>query len=237
MSLSKAEIELLRKLISYKGHVHWDVQNELLGHIVGPIEAIRENEPDIEIQEAFSRVFKKFSSKGFHEIEQTYQKQLEKSYYRVVWEEFKSFLRSFRVLILIALFALFYQFRHLFGAETGWILGLLGLFVVSFIPFYIFFRRKYTTYRRYAHFGTTQNNFNFLSLIFNMSTFCFILLNSDLLSENQFFFILYRIVPFALVTVLFSYLFVHPYVLKRLRSEVDLLRGKIDLERDTNSEY
>lgn len=234
MKLTKEQIDLLRKLISYKGHIHLDVQEEILNRIVSPVEELLKNEPELEIQEAFSRVFRSYGSKGFNEIERTYQKQVEKRYYRLVWEEFTSFLLSFRLLLLIVLFGLFYQFRQLFGSEFGWILGLLGLFMVCFIPFYIFFRRKYKSCRQYAPFGTVQNNFTLLALIFNLCSLCFTLLTNRQTAKDQPLWG-YSIIVFSLITALYIYLFILPFVLNRLKSDVDLIKEKFAFgQKDQN---
>ncbi|GHB34514.1 hypothetical protein [Mongoliitalea lutea] len=222
MKLSKEQIEQLKNLISYKGHVYIDVQYEILDHVACKVEGLMEENPNLPLDEAFRKVFASFGAKGFNELEASYQKMIEKRHRSYFWEELKCFLFSYKVLLVMGIFALFYQFRHEFESNNGWIEGLLMLFIFCAVTMAVFHWRKFKKYRKYASFNTTGNFFLIVSFVYQLCSFSYITLNSSL--KDKTIWTSYGVLGVTvLLASMFACLFILPKVFQRSQADTEKL--------------
>jgi hypothetical protein len=56
MKLSKDQITILKKLISYKGYPEIDLQYEILDHVACKVEVLLEENPKLALDDAFRKV-------------------------------------------------------------------------------------------------------------------------------------------------------------------------------------
>jgi len=222
MKLSKDEIEQLKKLISYKGYPEIDVQYEILDHVACKVERLMEENPNLPLDEAFRKVFASFGAKGFNELDASYQRMIEKRHRSYFWEEFKRFLFSYKVFIVMGIFTLFYQFRHEFESENGWIGGLLILFVCCAVTMAVIHWRKSKKYRKYASFNTTGNFFIIFPFVYQLCSFSYILLNNSLKDETIWS--SYGVLGITiLLASMFACLFILPKVFQRSQADTEKL--------------
>lgn len=222
MKLSKAQIKQLRDLISYKGHVYIDVQYEILDHVACKVEAFMEEKPSLSLDQAFREVFASFGHKGFNELDESYRKMIAKRHWRYFWEELKLFLFSFKVLLVLGVFTLFYNLRFAFESTNGWIGGLLMLFICFVVLLAGIHWKKFKKYRKYASFNTTGNFFAIVSFVYQLCSFSYIMLNNSL--KNETIWSNYGVLAITGVLMLmYCCLFILPKVFERSQADTEEL--------------
>lgn len=109
MNLTADKIEDLYRF-TRKHFVKWyDLQTELVDHLANDIEQILQKNPNLSFVEARDKAFKKFGVFGFMKIVEEKQKQLEKRYWKLIFNEFKTFFTIPKIAVFISLFFLLYS--------------------------------------------------------------------------------------------------------------------------------
>lgn len=222
MKLNKDQIAQLKDLISYKGHVYIDVQYEILDHVACKVEGLMEENPNLPLDEAFRKVFASFGSKGFNELDASYQKMIEKRHRGYFWEELKRFLLSYKVLLVLGVFILFYKMQAVFESPTGWILGLLVLFMACAVLLASIHWGKFKKYRKYAAFNILGNFFSIIGFTYQLCSFSFIMLNNSLKNESIWSNYSVAVIT-TLLGLMYCCLFILPKVFERSQADTEKL--------------
>lgn len=223
MKLSPDQIEQLKNLISYKGHVHIDVQYEILDHVACKVEGLMEQNPNLQLDTSFRKVFASFGPEGFNELEESYRKMIVKRHWGYFWKELKSFVLSFRMLLFLGIFAIFYNFRFVFDTATGWIGGLLMLFIVCASVLMTIHWKNFKKYRKYASFNVSGNFFLIISFVFQTCNFCYIMLNGSEKNDGELMWDMGLIFVTLIITMLYLCLFLLPRVFDKSIADTELL--------------
>ena len=222
MKLSKDQIEQLKNLISYKGYQEIDVQYEILDHVACKVEALMEKKPNLQIDDAFRKVFASFGSKGFNELEASYQKMIWRKHRFYFWEELKLFLFSYKVLIVMGIFLTFYYFRDEFDSKNGWIGGLMMLFLSSAVVIVGVHWGKFKKFRKYASFNATGKLFRLLITVYQLCSFSFLMLINSI--KNETIWSTYKLLTVTVVlALLHCCLFILPKVFERSHADTEKL--------------
>lgn len=126
-------------IFCYKHFVyHYDLQAELVDHLASSIEEQWETEPEIPIEEALHKTFKKFGFTDFSKIKEQKQKELTRKYNRLLWQHLFEFFQWPKVLMTLAFTAILATAFKI-AENSLWVLapyfGMLTLFV-----FYYYYR-------------------------------------------------------------------------------------------------
>ncbi len=90
-----------------KHFVEWyDLQCELVDHLINDIEHIWQENPNLSFVQARDKSFKKFGVFGFMDVVEAKTKQLDKKYWKLIWQEFKLFFTIPKIILTIALWFL-----------------------------------------------------------------------------------------------------------------------------------
>jgi len=90
--------------------VEWyDVQTELVDHLANGIEQQWQENPQLRFKDALDREFKKFGVMGFSSIVEEKTKALNKTYWKLIWQLFKSYLSFPKLMLSLFLLVLYYQ--------------------------------------------------------------------------------------------------------------------------------
>ncbi|EKB49653.1 hypothetical protein [Cecembia lonarensis] len=159
MKLNKAQIEQLKKLISYKGYPEIDVQYEILDHVACKVEVLMEENPKLSLPDAFQKVHASFGVFGFSTLEESYKKMIEKRLWGYYWNELKQLFTSYRIIFPLGLLVIFFQSSTLLGDSKSWILMMIGFLFFSFIWIVIRYWHTYKKYKKYASFMASNSVF------------------------------------------------------------------------------
>jgi hypothetical protein len=222
MKLSKDQIEQLKDLISYKGHVYIDVQYEILDHVACKVEALIEEDAELSVDQAFRKVFASFGSNGFNELEASYQKMIEKKHRGYFWEELKLFLFSYKVFLVLGVFIFFYNMQVVFESPTGWISGLLVLFIACALFLAGIHWGKFKKYQKYAAFNISGDFFALIGFTYQLCSLSYIMLNNSL--KNESIWSNYSLAAITtLLGLMYCCLFILPKVFERSQGDTEKL--------------
>ncbi len=134
MSLNNKQIESIEKFVK-KHYVEWyDVQVELIDHLVNDVEKILSEYPKLSFQEALERSFRKFGPMGFMEIVEKTSNEIQKKYFHNIFKTFKKMLFSHRIILLLSSIFIFYRFI-LWLPDKKW--GILTTYIlIPLVPLY-----------------------------------------------------------------------------------------------------
>lgn len=163
MKLTKAEIEQLKKLISYKGYPEIDVQYEILDHVACKVEELMESNPKLTLPDAFQKVHASFGIFGFSTLEESYKKMIEKRLWGYYWEALKDLFLSYRVFFPIGLAYLFFQSSILLQDSRAWILMIIVFLFFSFSWVVIRYWGKHSKYKKYASYLASNSVFQIIN--------------------------------------------------------------------------
>jgi hypothetical protein len=91
---------------------YYDVQLELVDHLASCIEEIWKTQPEIQFQDALTKIYLSFGVNGFLNVEKTKKKELRKKYSRLIWTYLIEFYRLPKIIFTIFLVAaLFFAFK------------------------------------------------------------------------------------------------------------------------------
>lgn len=108
MKLSSQQIQQLYKFTRQHFVEHFDVQTELVDHLANDIEEIWKKNPNISFENARDITFKKFGVFGFMEVVEARTAALNKKYWQLTLQTFKSFFKIPQLLITLTIFSLIY---------------------------------------------------------------------------------------------------------------------------------
>lgn len=144
MKLTQKQIDYLFDFVR-RHYVEWyDLQVEMVDHLANDIEKIMEEQPEISFEEALDKAFKKFGAMGFMDVAEQKMNALRKSFLKNIFHEFKKFLFSPRILLLI--FSIYILYRALIFSPYKLYLIILTYLIITIIPLYNFI--KYFLYLR-----------------------------------------------------------------------------------------
>ena len=128
MKLSVTQIDQIYKFTQDHFVEYYDLQTELVDHLVNGIEIEWQENPKISFEEALNNQFKKFGVFGFMDVVEQRQWALTKRYYKLVWKHFKAFFAVPKIaLTLFSSAILFFLLKNIvFGAVTAIILVLFA---------------------------------------------------------------------------------------------------------------
>ena len=163
MRLTKAQVEQLKKLISYKGYPEIDVQYEILDHVACKVEVMMEENPKLGLPDAFQKVHASFGIFGFSELEESYKKMIEKRLWRYYWNELKQLFTTYRIVCPLGLLVIFFQSSELFQDSKSWILMMIGFLFFSFIWVVIRYGNTHKKYKNYASYMASNGVFQLIN--------------------------------------------------------------------------
>lgn len=163
MKLNKAQIEQLKKLISYKGYPEIDVQYEILDHVACKVEELMENNPKLSLPDAFQKVHASFGVFGFSTLEESYKKMIEKRLWGYYWNELKQLFTSYRIIFPWGLLVVFFQSSALLEDSKAWILMMIGFLFFSFIWVVIRYWNTHKKYKKYASYMASNSVFQMIN--------------------------------------------------------------------------
>lgn len=172
MKLSPDQITTLKKLISFKGYEEIDVQYEILDHVACRIEVLLEENPKMNLDDAFRKTHAEFGIFGFADLADSYRESIRKRFWSRYWASLKSLLTSYRVIYLILLAWIFHLISRnftLFGepiTAPGW--AVIGL-MISMVCFFIYFHRVGKNFKNYATFKHGLSFFGGFQLVIHIS--------------------------------------------------------------------
>jgi isoprenylcysteine carboxyl methyltransferase (ICMT) family protein YpbQ len=174
MKLSKDQITILKKLISYKGYPEIDLQYEILDHVACKVEVLMEKDPKLALDDAFRKVHSEFGIFGFLGLAESYMKSIEKRYRRFFWEEFKSLFRSYRIIYPMTMTFILYWLSvnaRPFGYELSLpIWG--GIFFITGLLFIIVRYWKINkSLKNYITYKYSTNSFIFINAMMQVNIF------------------------------------------------------------------
>jgi len=130
MKLTKEQIQQLYKFTRQHYVEHYDVQTELVDHLANDIEQIWTEQPHLSFEQARTISFKKFGVFGFMDVVESRSKALNKKYWKLVWNIFKSYFKIPQLISTLILFAVIYS-SFLIVSNQKWIYVILGFGVCA----------------------------------------------------------------------------------------------------------
>ncbi len=223
MKLTKAQIEQLKKLISYKGYPEIDVQYEILDHVACKIEELMEQDPKVTLEAAFAKVHASFGIFGFSELEESYKKMIRKRLWGYYWSALKDLLLSYRVIFPIGLLYVFFQSSILLQDSRVWFAMIIAFLLFSFFWVVIRYWGKHKKYKKYASYIASNSVFQIINfgVIVCMQGHTFVYRaqgNQDGLFANIFIGSI-----LLAITFLFISIFILPRVLDRSIADTEAL--------------
>lgn len=111
--LDKEQIENLFQFTKDHYVEYYDLQTELVDHLANDIEAILKENPNLNFEDARTKAFKKFGVFGFGDVVSQRERAMSKRYYKYFLEELKQWFTLPKLIITLALFAVFYMMFYL----------------------------------------------------------------------------------------------------------------------------
>ena len=211
MSLSHFQIQDLFTF-TRKHFVEWyDLQCELVDHLANDIEKMQTENPKLSFEDARDRSFKKFGVFGFMDVVEDKQKALGKRYFKMVWQEYKTYfiipkiMLTLGLMILMVLLLRFFQYNPFFVYFS-----LLVPFVFVMVKSILFRqnikKRQYETGRKWLFEDFSFNGMvgfnmmNIINLSFNLFNISFKHVAWTLQAELSFSIISILLIVFVYVS-------------------------------------
>lgn len=216
MKLTTSQIDQLFTF-TRQHYVEWyDLQSELVDHLANAIEAQIQENPNLTFDQALNIEFKKFGVFGFMDVVESRQAALGKKYNAIVWLHFKTFFAVPKIVLTVAMIAVFYTVLKVITIKEYVFMGFYILLIAAM--FYEIYKshktrnnKKRTGEKRWLFEEIISQYGNFAGIIifpFNMMTQTFnhsnSLLSNDfgimavsffLVSLSLFLFIIFKIIP------------------------------------------
>lgn len=139
MTLNKEQIGQLFEFTRKKYVEFYDVQVELVDHLASGIEELMSQDPQITFDTALRKVYGNFGIFGFSDFVASKEKQVEKKFRRLQWQEFFAFFTIPKIAMTLTVFLFVCFLQNLIGFfYTKLSLGL----VVSANIIFLFIRFK-----------------------------------------------------------------------------------------------
>jgi len=126
MKLTPQQIQELYKFTRQHYVEYYDVQTELVDHLANDIEQIWKDQPQLSFEQARDISFKKFGVFGFMDVVESRTSSLNKKYWKLVWNIFKSYFKLPQLLSTIVIFSAIYT-SFIIITNHKWIYMILGL--------------------------------------------------------------------------------------------------------------
>jgi hypothetical protein len=141
MKLTETQIAELYKFTRKHYVYHYDVQTELVDHLANDIESLWQETPNVSLEKARDKTFKKFGVFGFMDVIDAKQKQMSKRYRKIMWRFFSEWFTMPKLLTTGAIFSIIYLFLKIPYSEYI-LLGSLFILVVYDLIFQYNNRKK-----------------------------------------------------------------------------------------------
>jgi len=115
-SLTTAQIQTILDFTRKKYVKFYDVQIELVDHIAHRIEELQALDPHLSFDQALHKVYKSFGIYGFTKMQEKYVDQVQKHWWRRITGYLLSYFKLPKVLLTIALAAVFFFYINLIGS-------------------------------------------------------------------------------------------------------------------------
>ena len=172
--ISAEEVRFLHEFCKKKDIQYLDLRIELVDHLAELVLEVQENHPNLNFKEAFYRVYKSYGIFGFLEVAEQHEKQMQKRYWREIWQTIKKWITLPRIFVTGLLSTGVYQLAlHLEKMR-------LPLYIVSILVFVVFsvltvvqFRKnkKVLNGERSVLMSGSNTSFTFFGyMLFQMST-------------------------------------------------------------------
>ena len=139
--LTPAQIDQLYTFTKQHYVEYYDLQTELVDHLANAIELEWETNPTLSFETLLNKEFKKFGVFGFMDVVEEKQKAMNKRYNNWVWNHFKAFFKSPKIIgTFILILALFYSLKfNYYNLDI-----IKGLFLILFSAvLFIFVKQGY----------------------------------------------------------------------------------------------
>ena len=151
MTLSQPQILELYTFVQ-KHYVDWyDVQTELVDHLANGIELQWQENPKLNFHEALQKEFKKFGIMGFSDVVEQKHKALDRRYRKLMWQEFKNYLRLPKIILTLFFIWLLYMLIH--GIENKNIVIVPLMIIICGIPWIYLIRNVRSIKKRKQRTG------------------------------------------------------------------------------------
>jgi hypothetical protein len=130
MKLTSQHIEQLYKFTRQHFVEHFDVQTELVDHLANDIEQIWQEQPNLSFEQARDISFKKFGVFGFMDVLEARTNSLNKKYWKLILDFFRTFFRLPQLLTTLAIFCVIYT-SFLIVPNHTWIYMFIGFGMVG----------------------------------------------------------------------------------------------------------
>jgi len=137
MKLTPNQIDQLYKFTRQHYVEYYDVQTELVDHLANDIEQIWQNQPNLSFADARDISFKKFGVFGFMDVVEARTNSLNKKYWKLVVEIFKSFFKVPQLLTTLVIFSVIYTGFSVLSNHT-WIYMFIGFGTVIVLGIRLF---------------------------------------------------------------------------------------------------
>lgn len=132
-TLTALQIEELYQFTRQHYVEYYDVQTELVDHLANDIEAIWEKQPSLTFDQAREISFKKFGVFGFMGVVEEKQKQINRKYWKRVFQIFKQFFKAPQILITITIcLGIFTFLTSLPQKWTYLTITIIGVLILSY---------------------------------------------------------------------------------------------------------
>ncbi|MBV7269187.1 hypothetical protein [Winogradskyella luteola] len=140
MKLTDSQIEKLYNF-TQKHYVEWyDVQTELVDHLANGIETQWQENPNTSFEDALKTEFKKFGVMGFGDVVEERTKALNKTYWRLIWKNFKGFFKLPKIILtLFLIWAYYTALSFSMQYHTNWVV-IPTLTVLFGFPWYFWIK-------------------------------------------------------------------------------------------------
>ncbi len=145
MQLTQQHIQQLYTFTQMHYVEYYDLQTELVDHLANGIEQQWETNPDLAFESALQIEFKKFGVCGFSDVVSEKTKALNKHYWLLIWNDFKSFFTIPK--IILTLFLMWSYFQLLINAPNkAWVLVPSLIIILVFPLFKVY--KSYKTIKK-----------------------------------------------------------------------------------------
>jgi hypothetical protein len=160
MTLTKEQIEIIKGLISKKGYQEIDVQYEILDHVACKIEDMIQENPQLSIEDAFSKVHASFGIFGFLELEESYIKAIYTKSNQYTWKALLNIWSSWRIILPILLTLIFFHLSSLVNEhlETSTMGFLIVFFSMILLLLALWYRPIIVNSKKYRKFAYWKYN-------------------------------------------------------------------------------
>tara|TARA_R110001583_G_scaffold103863_3_gene251133 strand:+ start:21587 stop:22276 length:690 start_codon:yes stop_codon:yes gene_type:complete len=137
MKLTSQQIQQLYKFTRQHYVEYYDVQTELVDHLANDIEQIWQEQPNLSFEQARDISFKKFGVFGFMDVLGARTSSLNKKYWKLALEFFKTFFKLPQLLTTLAIFCIIYS-SFLIVPNHTWIYMFIGFGVFGVLIIRLF---------------------------------------------------------------------------------------------------